>query len=121
LDALDRHDLDAFLGLVDPDVDFADLIVELEGGVPFRGYEGIRSWWHGYLTVFPNLSLEIDDVRDLGDMTLVRGRVRGHGTESDASFEQTFWTVGEWRDKKLVWSRSFRSEADAVEAAARSD
>jgi hypothetical protein len=66
----------------------------------------------------PNLSLEIDEVRDLGDATLVLGRVRGHGTESDASFEQTFWTVGEWRAKKLVWSRSFRTEADALEAAA---
>ena len=118
VDALNRHDLDALLMLVDPEVDFADLIVELEGGGSFHGHGGIRSWWESYLAVFPNLSVEIDEVRDFGTVTYARGRVRGHGSESDPSFEQAFHTVGEWRDEQLIWSRSFRTDADAVEAAA---
>jgi ketosteroid isomerase-like protein len=115
-DALNRRDLDALLALSDPDVEFADLIVELEGGGSFRGHEGIRSWWEGYFTAFPDLSAEIDEVRDLGDLTLVRGRIRGRGMESDASFEQAYWQMIEWRNQKTVWWRGLRSEAEALEA-----
>ena len=116
LEAFNRHDFEALLALVDPDVDFADLIVEVEGGGPFHGHEGFRSWWEGYLLIFPDLRLEIDELRDLGDLTLVHGRVHGRGTESEVSFEQTFWTLAHWRDQKIAWSRSFRSEAEALEA-----
>ena len=49
------------------------------------------------ISVFPDFRGEPDEVRDLGDVTVVRGRLRGHGTESDASFEQTFWQVVKWR------------------------
>jgi len=35
----------------------------------------------------------------------------------DASFEQAYWQVAEWRDKKIVWWRGFRCEAEALEAA----
>ena len=31
--------------------------------------------------------------------------------------EQTNWDVAQWRDKKVIWSRAFRTEAEALEAA----
>jgi ketosteroid isomerase-like protein len=120
-DAFNRRDLDAVLALCDPDIEFADFLMEMEGGGSFRGHEGVRSWWETYFTVFPDVSQEIEEVRDLGDVTLVhgrtRGRVRGPGMESDAPFEQAFWLVVKGQNKKAVWWRSFRSEAEALEAA----
>jgi ketosteroid isomerase-like protein len=41
-DALNRRDLDAFLALMDADVEAFPRVVAIEGG--FHGHEGIRRW-----------------------------------------------------------------------------
>jgi ketosteroid isomerase-like protein len=116
-EALNGRDLDAFLSLCDHDLEFHSRLVELEGGEPYRGHDGIRSWWENVLRVFPDFSTEVEEVRDLGDVTVARALLRGHGTGSDAPWEQTQWHVAEWRDKKVIRWRIFMSEAEALEAA----
>jgi ketosteroid isomerase-like protein len=121
-DAFNRRDLDAFLALVDPDAEVTSPIAELEGGRPYRGHDGIRSWWEDLLGVSPDVNTEVDEVRDLGDVTVARVRLRGRGIESDAPLDQTTWQVAEWRYKKcVVRLRIFLSEADALEAAGLSE
>jgi hypothetical protein len=78
---------------------------------------GIRSGWENLLAALPDFGGEIDEVRDLGDVTVARARLRGHGAESGVPVEQTAWQVVEWRDKKAIWWGFFRSEAEALEAA----
>jgi ketosteroid isomerase-like protein len=117
-DAFNRRDIDAFLALADPEVELTPLTVELEGVTSFRGHDGIRTWWNDLLTVFPDFQTEIDEVRDLGAVTVARARLRGHGTESDAFFERPIWQVVQWRDERAVWWRTFLGEAEALEAAA---
>ena len=125
LDAFNRGDIDAMVALTDPDIEFSDFLMEMEGGGSFHGHGGVRDWWESYNTVFPNLSGELIEVRDLGDMTLVNGRVRGrvrhHGRESEAPFEQAFWLLAEWRHQKAIRWHSFRSEGEALEAAGPSE
>jgi ketosteroid isomerase-like protein len=121
VDALNQRDLDAFLSLCDPDLEFHSRLVELEGGEPYRGHDGIRSWWENVFRVFPDFSAEIEEVRDFGDVTVARARLRGHGTESDAPWEQTQWHVAEWHHKKNIRWRIFMSEAEALEAAGLSE
>jgi ketosteroid isomerase-like protein len=116
-EAFNRRDLDAFLALADPDVEFFSRFVELEGGGPYRGHDGMRSWWENLFSAWLNVSSEIEDVRDLGDVTVARLRLRGHGIESDAPWEQTQWQVAEWRNRKCVRLRTVQSEAEALEAA----
>ncbi len=116
-DAFNRRDFDAFLALVDPHVEFRPLDVELEGGGPYRGHDGFRSWMEDQLRVFPDFSGEIEEIRDLGDMTVARVRVRGHGGESDAPTEGISWQVTEWRKGKAIRFRDFRSEAEALAVA----
>jgi ketosteroid isomerase-like protein len=115
--AFNRRDIDAALALYDPDVEFIPRTLELEGGDPYRGHDGVRSWLENLFGVFPDFSTEIDEVRDLGDVTVARVRLRGQGTESDVPMEQASWLVTEWRHKKCVRWRTFRSEAEALEAA----
>jgi ketosteroid isomerase-like protein len=43
-DALNRDDLDGFLELIDPEVEFTSLIAEAEGET-FPGHDGVRRWW----------------------------------------------------------------------------
>jgi ketosteroid isomerase-like protein len=119
-DAFNRRDLDAFLALMDPDLEFTPYEVAVQGRDPYRGHNGVRSWWEETFEVLPDLRVKADEVRDLGErMTFARGRLRGQGAGSGASFERTLWQVVEWREKKLVWWRAFESEAEALEAAKR--
>jgi ketosteroid isomerase-like protein len=117
IDAFNRRDLDAFLALTDPDAEFYSRIVELEGGGPYRGHDGIRNWWDSLFAISPDFISEIEQVRDGGDVTVSRVRQRGRGVESDAPMEQMQWIVTRWRNGKSIWSRVVRSEAQALEAA----
>ena len=47
-DAFNRRDLDAVLALADSEVEFFPRILELEGGGPYRGHDGIRRWWESW-------------------------------------------------------------------------
>ena len=116
-DAFNRRDLDALLALCHPDVEFISYAMQVEGGDPYRGYQGVRGWWESLLAVYPDFRADIEDVRDLGDLTITRVRMYGRGVESDAPMDQTVWQVARPRDGKVSEWRFFSSEAEALEAA----
>ncbi|MEO6496184.1 MAG: nuclear transport factor 2 family protein [Solirubrobacteraceae bacterium] len=115
-DAFNRRDFDAFLALHDPAVEFLPYEVSVQGGDPYRGHDGVRSWWRSSLEVLPDLRVESYEVRDLGDRVFVRGRLSGQGAKSGAAFERALWQTLECRDGKIVWWRAFESEAEALAA-----
>jgi ketosteroid isomerase-like protein len=116
-ETFNRRDLDAFLELMDPEVDFRPYERALEGGGTYHGHSGVGAWWRESFAVFPDLRVEVDQVRDLGDKTLTRGRLLGQGARSGALFERVLWHLVQWRNGKQVWWRAFETEAEALEAA----
>jgi ketosteroid isomerase-like protein len=116
IDTFNRRDLRAFLELMDLDVEFTPYERAIEGLGPYRGHEGVRTWWEESFAALPDLNAELIEVRDLGDITFSRGRLSGTGAASGASFERTLWMANEWRDRKQVWWHAFESEAEALEA-----
>jgi hypothetical protein len=103
---------------MDPEVEFTPYEVFVQGGDPYRGHVGARSWWKESFEVLPDLRVaEVHEVRDLGDRTFVHGRLRGQGAASGAPIERTMWLASEWRNTKRVWWCAFGSEAEALEAA----
>jgi hypothetical protein len=48
---------------------------------------------------------------------IVAVRVRGHGVEGGAPFEEVLWQAIKLRDGKATWWRNFGREAEALEAA----
>jgi|SRR5438270_6419879 len=117
MDAFNRRDLDAYRALIDPEVEFTPYEVSVQGGQPYRGHAGVQSWWEETFELLRDLKVEVYEVRDLGDRTFVRGRLRGEDAWSGAPIERTMWLVAEWRDRKMVWWCSFGSDAEALEAA----
>jgi ketosteroid isomerase-like protein len=115
-DAINRRDLDAFVGLMDPEVKFTTRFIVMAGDPYYRGHDGIREWWEDLLGIFPDFSVETLEVRDLGDLVIGAVHVRGHGVDSDAPFEETLWGAVEWRNGKVVWWQTFWDEAEALEA-----
>jgi hypothetical protein len=107
--------LDAYLALLDAAIEGRSLLVAMEGG--YHGHAGVRRWWHDVLDASPDFTVDVVEVRDLGDVTLTKLQARGHGAGSETPFEQTLWSAARWRGKKTVWSATFATEAEALEAA----
>ena len=118
-DAWNERDLETWLEIADPEVEFAPLNLELEGGA-YRGHDGIRRFWADYLEFFPDFTVEADPVEEVGEMTLAHVRLRGHGTGSDVPVEEPIWQLAKWRRNKCVSWQTFRTEAEARDAAGRS-
>jgi ketosteroid isomerase-like protein len=116
-DAFSRHDLEAFLAICDPDVKLVSRHLQLDGSGHLRGHAAVRRWWETLRSVYPNFTSEIDEVQDLGDVTVARQHFRGEGVASGAQMEQRQWIVTKWRHNRVVWSRSCPTEAEALEVA----
>lgn len=114
-DAFNRRDLDANLALMDDDVESLPRAVAMEGS--YHGHEGTRRWWEDLLDVFPDFTVQVVEVRDLGDVTLAALRVLGHGAGSDTPTEEAIWHVARWRRGKCIWWRTFSTSDEALEAA----
>jgi ketosteroid isomerase-like protein len=121
IDAFTRRDLDAYLALMDPDVEFVPYERAVEGGGAYHRHSGVRRRWKDVFEALPYLRPEIDEIRDFGEMVVVRGSLRGRGAGSGASFERSLWMVAEWRERKMVSWHAFVSEAEALEAVGQSE
>ena len=117
IDAFNRRDLGAYLELNDPEVEFTPYEVWVQGGEPYRGHAGVRSFWEESFAVFPDFRAEVYEIRDFGDRTFASGCLRGQGAASGASIERAMWLANEWRGGKCLWWCAYGSEAEALEAA----
>jgi ketosteroid isomerase-like protein len=108
------RDLDRFLALMHDDVEIEPRVGALEGD--HHGQKGVRLWWSNLLDVLPDYTTAVQELDDLGDMTL--GQIRGtaHGAASDAPVVETWWQLIWWSDGKCVWWRNFATEAEARDA-----
>jgi ketosteroid isomerase-like protein len=114
-DAFQRRDLETFLTLMDPEVEYRSLVLEVEG--VYYGHEGLRSWWDSLLAVFPEWNPTVEDAREVGNRVVSRVRAEGHGTGSGVPLERDFWHVAEIRNGRMTFSAFFRTEEEALEAA----
>jgi ketosteroid isomerase-like protein len=116
-DAFRNRELDRWLGYLHPDIEFTSLVLELEG--VHRGHEGARDWWENVVAVFPDWSPRVVDARELGDRVLVQVRAEGTGTGSGIELERDFWQVAEVEDGLITSWKFFRTEPEALQAAAQ--
>ena len=71
--------------------------------------------------VFPDYTMEVVEVRDLGDLTFATFHARGHGAGSATPTDQATWMMVRWRRGKCVWLRTFDTRAEALEAVGLSE
>jgi len=114
VDAFNRRDLDALLALMDDGVEGAPPLASVEGN--YQGHAGLRRWWQSLFEGLSDFSIEVVEVRDLGDLTVAVLRNRAHGATSGTPIEQRLWLVVKWRNRKAIWWHTFRDEAEALTA-----
>jgi ketosteroid isomerase-like protein len=116
--AFAARDLAAMLPEMDADIEFLPVTANLTtGGVPYRGHDGIARYFDDVARVWPELRLFPDELRDLGHVVVVLGRVvaRGGGMILD---QPTGW-VFDVREGKIVRGHVYGSHEEALAAAGR--
>lgn len=111
--ALNEGDLEAFLSIVHPEVEFGSLVAEAEGG-EYSGHDGVRAWWESVLQAMGGLHFELQETRDFGDQMVAKLRVTGN--VGGVEIPQTMWQTIRVRDGRPVWWQTFRTEAEAMRA-----
>lgn len=78
----------------------------------------MRRWWSSLLDFLPDDAAEVEELHDLGEMTLGRIRGRGHGSAGSVPAVETWWQSLSWRAGMGVWWGNFGTEAEALETMA---
>ena len=116
---LNRRDIESFLEMLDPEVEwYPGLVALLEGeATVYRGREEVREMFQGYFEAFADLRFEISEIRDLGDRILAVGEMRGRGTESGVEIGSPWAYLIQVRNAKATHVRTYLDPKEALEAA----
>jgi ketosteroid isomerase-like protein len=113
IEAYSSHDLDAHLLLMDSEVEMTSRLIGLG---TYLGHDGVREYWQDIFRTLPDLHVEIQELQDLGDLVLATLRLRGHGTDSAAPFDEVAWVTARVHNGKCVWWCAHSTKAEALEA-----
>ena len=122
--AWQRDDLDGWLSLIDPNVEWLTAVEREVGGVTsvYRGHEGMRELWKLWRTEVEDFWIETEEIRDLGDDRVLhlaqiefRGPASGIVVKSELALVQTL------RGGKIVRSMDYLSHQQALETLSRSE
>ena len=112
--ALGRRDLDFFLDVTDPAVEWhSSVSVIVEGGA-YHGHDGVRQYMRDVNETFEALDATLDRVLDVGDLVLAVGRLHYRGKASGVETDAEFGWVFRFRRGKLVSLRAFRDPEQAL-------
>ena len=117
--ALNDRDLDTYLTLIDPEVEFTSLIAEAESRT-YRGHDGVREWWEELSTPLGGLRIEARSI-ELLPSQLVLAELLVSGEVEGVSVSQPMWHVARVRDGRALWWAFGRTREQALAAAAEHD
>ncbi len=121
--AANRRDFDVLLLGFDPEIDYravsagpgGTVIPDLVGH--HYGHAGYRHVWRTMLDGFGDLTLEPEELIDLGDRMISVTRLNGHGSGSGVPFTQLLFQVFTFRRGLVIKQEDFADREEALEAA----
>ena len=120
---LNRRDIESFLEMLDPEVEWhPGLVALLEGeATVYRGREEVRELLQDIFEAFADFRFEFSEIRNLGDRILAVGETRGRGTESGPEIESPWAFLIQLRNGKATHVRVYLDPKEALEAAGLSE
>jgi SnoaL-like protein len=118
--AANRRDFDVLLTGFDPAIDF-----RMSGTAMFPpdlmgrhyGHSGYRELWRKMLEAFEDLTLESEELIDLGDRLFSVTRMTGHGAGSGVPINDRIFQVFTFHRGLVAKQEDFGERAEALEAA----
>ncbi len=117
LAAWERDDFDGFVQDWHPESEFfSAFIVHGEGdGRAFQGLQGMREYWDEWHSLW-DLSVEVYETRDLGDVVLVVAKMRVRGKGSGLAIESPLAYVIELDSGLLRKVQTYLNVSEALKA-----
>ncbi len=109
-EAISGDDVDAFVALADPNVEF-NSIVE---GKTYHGHDGVREWWSNVINNLGGFGLELAQVEDFEDHGYVKMTVTP-AESSNLEMPTEIYQAMRLEDGKAVWWGVFGTEKEARE------
>jgi ketosteroid isomerase-like protein len=117
-EAFDRHDVDAQLALLDPDVELVEWPETIDQST-YRGHDGAIKAFQSWFEAWERLRNEVDEIVENGDKVLVCGRTHGKGRGSSVEVVIDAFNVYTIRNGKVTRMEFFTTEEPALRAARR--
>jgi ketosteroid isomerase-like protein len=95
------RDLDAYLELLDPDVEW-HVSREDPDATVHHGRDEVRAYLIGWIGAVADLRIEIEEAQDLGDRVATTLRFHGHGTGSGVPFDERIGFVFSLRHGRVT-------------------
>jgi ketosteroid isomerase-like protein len=102
---------------IHPEVEIHSAIASAFKGEPYRGYDGAREWLAGLDENFERWDLEVDEIRERGQVAAVLGAIHARGRGSGLELDLPTTLVVEFRDRKVIRLRIFQDRDEALAAA----
>ncbi len=113
--AYNRRDVGALIELTTDDFEWVTWTGTVEPST-YRGADGLAGYFRD-ADIWGLLRLEVHEIRDVGDRVLVAGTLHARGGGSGVEITSPYYSAFYVRDGKLARVLSFRTEAEALEAA----
>jgi ketosteroid isomerase-like protein len=122
-DAANRRDIDAFIALLHPDVEWeesGDVLPGLRG--TYHGRAEVRKWAEELMEPWESLHMEIEEITEASDGRVffeffITARGGASGVETELRGWQVLWFVdGKIEKRQVLWTRD-----EALEAAGLSE
>jgi ketosteroid isomerase-like protein len=83
---------------------------------PHRGHDGLDRLFRGWWEAWENVSLDLEELREVGEMTLVTGTFRGRARSSGEEVAVDRAWLFEIHNGLIARVLSYHDEAEALEA-----
>jgi ketosteroid isomerase-like protein len=125
--AANRRDFDALLYGLDPAIEMVGPESQVGGYFPpdmpvvHRGRDGYHRMWEALMEVWPDLTLEPQELIDFGDQLLAATRLRAHGRHSGIALDQVVFQLFTLNRGLVIRQNDFVARDQALEAAGLSE
>src|SRR5436190_13477265 len=116
-DAFHRRDIETFVQLTTPDVEWVPVFAAHVEGAVYRGREGIEAFLREVGETWAEFRPVPEEYRDLGNRVLGLGRLRARGRSSGAAIDDPWAGIFDFRGTKISRMRTYLNHLEAVKAA----
>jgi ketosteroid isomerase-like protein len=113
IDAFSRGDADTFAELTAPNLEWKTGLGAVEGEI-FRGRAGVETYFDRLGSAWDSFQFLAHDFRDLGDVVIVLGRLKGHGRGGGVPVDSPVGAVWELRDERIWRLRAYLDHGEAL-------
>ena len=117
IEASNHRDVEGFVALLGPDVEWEDPAFWSEPSRMYRGRAEVREWFNRVVDPWERLHFEVEEITEADDRVFAETLLTTRGKGSGAETQIRIWYVVWIANGKITRRQVFRDRDEALEAA----